>query len=31
MMFEPVERDKKGNITKYKASFYVERTVRQKI
>lgn len=31
MMFEPVELDKKGNVTKYKASFYVERTVRQKI
>lgn len=31
MMFEPVERDKKGNVTKYKASFYVERTVRTKI
>lgn len=31
MMFEPVERDKKGNVTKYKASFYVERIVKQKI
>ena len=31
MMFEPVERDKKGAATKYKASFYVERTVRTKI
>lgn len=30
MMFEPVERDKKGNVTKYKASFYIERTIRQK-
>lgn len=31
MMFEPVERDKKGNVTKYKASFYIERIVKQKI
>ena len=31
MMLEPVERDKKGNVTKYKASFYVESTVRTKI
>lgn len=31
MMFEPVERDKKGNVTKYRASFYVERTVKVKI
>lgn len=31
MMFEPVEFDKKGNVTKYKASFYIERTIRQKI
>lgn len=31
MMFEPVERDKKGNVAKYKASFYIERTIRQKI
>lgn len=29
-MFEPVERDKKGNATKYKASFYIERIVKQK-
>lgn len=31
MMFEPVERDKKGNVTKYKAKFYVERIVKQEI
>lgn len=31
MMFEPVERDKKGNVTKCKANFYVEKIVRQKI
>lgn len=31
MMFEPIERDKKGNVTKYKARFYVERTVKVKI
>ena len=31
MMFEPVELDKKGNVTKYKASFYIERIVKQKI
>ena len=31
MMLEPVERDKKGNPTKYKASWYVERIVRTKI
>lgn len=31
MMFEPVERNKKGNVTKYKASFYIERIVKQKI
>lgn len=31
MIFEPVERDKKGNATKYKASFYVEKTIIQKI
>ena len=31
MMFEPVERDKKGNVTKYKASFYIEKIVKQKI
>lgn len=31
MMFEPVERDKKGNVTKYKARFYVERIVKQEI
>lgn len=31
MMFDPVERDKKGNVTKYKASFYIERIVKQKI
>lgn len=31
MMFEPVERDKKGNVTKYKARFYIERIVKQKI
>ena len=31
MMFEPVERDKKGTPTKYKASFYVNKTVRTKL
>lgn len=31
MMFEPVERDKKGNVTKYKASFYIERIIKQEI
>lgn len=31
MMLEPVERDKKGTPTKYKASFYVEKKVRLKI
>ena len=31
MVFEPVERDKKGNVTKYKASFYIERIVKQEI
>lgn len=31
MMFEPVERDKKGNPTKYKSKFYVERIVKQEI
>lgn len=30
MMFEPVQRDKKGNVTKYKASFYVNKTVKIK-
>lgn len=30
MMFEPV-RDKKGRVTEYRACWYVERTVRQKI
>lgn len=31
MMLEPVERDKRGNVTKYKAKFYVERIVKQEI
>lgn len=31
MMFELVERDKKGNVTKYKAKFYVEQIVKQEI
>lgn len=31
MMFEPVGHDKKGNVTKYKASWYVERVIKTKI
>ena len=31
MMLEPVERDKKGTPTKYKASFYTERVIREKL
>lgn len=31
IMIEAVEKDKKGKATKYKASFYVERTIKQKI
>lgn len=30
-IFEAVEKDKKGKTTKYKASWYVERTIKQKI